>query len=891
MSLTNKRPSPETIFKLFGTPIQDGYTQEDLDYCQLQFLSANSSPAIVESLVQSYHLCPWLVADTLLVIYDDPSICSIAGFSYGVLVEALDTDKIPLIEELCTRRTSIYLNLLYRVSWSTRHSVKSIEDLDILLSFKGCLKVFESKEVWGLNRMRAGVIHLFDEAIMQAAKSSPTLDITQINKIRMEAKRLIPGIQLSSEGGRDEFDDQRPINNLQNAFAPFILGVDGPYHLPFFLDVPFSSLRGFDPKEKLTQNDLAAFSNIENRFYDIMMKLVPNPATKDNFCALIENVYMQDRTKLKFEEKSNCSDSFCYSILMVLLRIAKGIFNPTFIDRIDEKKFPTFCFFNISRMMEISLLRLVSDVKEEYNAPNSLFLLRRQHELIQQYFNFVYDLIDRRKDEVFEILRKGHTATSGNNGGSGIHEQLDCFGGIIDFAPEDKKATRVCEILEDHSFLSTILSIQPILDCRRASKAIFTLINAIFTYKNTMKSSSVKVLGLMDNISGNEVLIKRLISHYSNKHDDGIVEDRYILHEVLRNVKIEVTKDALRMISVCLGSFEEKISQIFDFINSINHYKSKGLMLEDLLKTASDSADSASGGPLLSDDEEEIVGLPRHALQTMGRMTDAELRAFVRSRASGDFDAIYSDIKNQIAFLDSEVKTKIYTKIKVNKHRLANAEKSLKGCAMFLERLLNFLKSFTVINKRLFLNKGVFFRMFSIVNSSLSLLVGEKSLKIRIPNKNEYNFNPKEILRNVELIILNMLRHNEKLIKSSGVDAVLLERAIELSQNKHLLMEDQVLSLREILEVLRDVDKDGQKKDMLGDEDVPDEFLDPLTCLVMENPVTLLTSRVTVDRSTFNQIMLNDQIDPFNRASLDESKIAENLELKERIRQFWEDKK
>lgn len=871
MIQANKKPTPETIFKLFGARVQEEYTQEDLDYCQLQFLSSNTSPSIVEFLVGNYHLCPWLIADTLLLIYDDPSICFLQGFSYGILVEALGTDRIGLVEEICTKRTSVYLNLLYRASWSVKYSTKSIEDLDILLNFKSCLKVFENKEVWGLNRERAGVVYPADEAIMQMTRSNPTLDITQINRLRRETKRPVHSTTDGVCDG-DEFDVQRPISIPPDALAPFALSIDGPYHLPFFLDIPFSSMRGFSPSEKLSQDDLTAFLNMENRFYDILMKLVSNPVMKENFCDLIRNVYSQDRTKLKFDDAKNCSDSFCYSALMVLLKIARGIFSDSFINKIDEKRFPTFCFFNISRMMEISLLRLLGDIKEDYNVGNSLFLLRRQQELIQQYFNFVYDVIDRRMDEVLGVLG---------------HEGPRDLGDTVDFTPNDKKATRVREILEDHSLVDTILSLQPAFDCRMVSKTVLTLIRIIFVYKNRMKGSVIKILGSMDQPPDDGLLIKRLVSHYSNKHDDGIAEDRYVLHEILKSTRVEVTKDALRMVSVCLGSFEEKISQIFDLIGSINQYKSKGCMLEGLLKEVDGDALSSMS---LSDDEEDVVGIPRHALQSMSRMTDVELRAFVRSRVPGDFSAVYEDIKSQIAFLDSEIKTKMYMKIKVNRYRLANAERNMRGCSVFLERLLSFLKSFTVINKRLFLNKSVFFRMFSIVNSALNLLVGEKSLKVRISNKDEYCFNPKEILRSVELIILNMLRHNEKLIKSSGIDATLLERAIGLSQKKHILVEDQIGSLRDILGVLREMGRSDQASDVTG-EDVPDEFLDPLTYLVMEDPVMLLTSGVTIDRSTLNQIMLNDQIDPFNRAPLDESKAVENSELREKIKQFWKEKR
>ena len=50
--------------------------------------------------------------------------------------------------------------------------------------------------------------------------------------------------------------------------------------------------------------------------------------------------------------------------------------------------------------------------------------------------------------------------------------------------------------------------------------------------------------------------------------------------------------------------------------------------------------------------------------------------------------------------------------------------------------------------------------------------------------------------------------------------------------------------------------------------DVPDEFLDPLICTIMCNPVKLPTSNTVVDRSVIARHLLSDPTDPFNRAPL-----------------------
>lgn len=50
--------------------------------------------------------------------------------------------------------------------------------------------------------------------------------------------------------------------------------------------------------------------------------------------------------------------------------------------------------------------------------------------------------------------------------------------------------------------------------------------------------------------------------------------------------------------------------------------------------------------------------------------------------------------------------------------------------------------------------------------------------------------------------------------------------------------------------------------------EIPDDFLDPIVFTLMEDPVILPTSGVSIDRSTIIAHLLNDKHDPFNRKDL-----------------------
>lgn len=82
---------------------------------------------------------------------------------------------------------------------------------------------------------------------------------------------------------------------------------------------------------------------------------------------------------------------------------------------------------------------------------------------------------------------------------------------------------------------------------------------------------------------------------------------------------------------------------------------------------------------------------------------------------------------------------------------------------------------------------------------------------------------------------------------------------------------------------LRNIIKNMQQKES---SNIPDTYLDHLTYEIMKGPVILLTSNVTVDRTTFDMLMMCDGIDPFNREKLSEDKIKAACNLKSKIEQY-----
>lgn len=887
--------SNKTISEMFLSEIPVDYTSEDIESARIVYLT---NPLFsLDHLLTFRSKCSEILIETLIMLYDNLEITNIRHFPFSIFrkfIESGDFDGISITQQICEQRQNFYINLLYTVCTKKENENirQFLSNISVILSFKNCIKTLKNKELWGLSRERTGFYLKNDVEILNLCLRD-LWDITQTNHV----KNLL--LNHHPEMSDSFMNDSRSIDlSNQVIFDSRFLFSAEPYHLPFFLQDAFSLINGFSPSDKLESKDIIEFDNIINQLYEIIHPLLLDLDIKNNFIDLISNVYNQDRTKLVYEAEINCSDSFCYTLMHILLKVSKNILNDSFISKIDEKKFPTFCFFNISRLMEISLSRLIGDLKEDYNKKNIFILLSFENSLIIQYFTFVFNLIDNRQDEVFNVL--ANQLKNLNLLSDELSDRIENIrieskeidikdfvfksSKILAFTPEDAKAKAVAEILADSSFLSTILSMYSFYlgFAKGTNKSVLTVINYLLAYKNTFSMDCLHILNKSHYVL-NSSIISRIVQVYSLRDDNNYYEARHIIHSLLRDCEFEVNIETLRMFSACLGSMEENLSSIFDSIQKINNYNEKEKTLTNILNNNEEEC-------FLSEDEEKITLFEDRFLDLVSTLTIQQLDKLLISRFGSDFENIKSLLLNNLKYRKNEFKLKVLKKIRINLSRKERTEKGLTGSIEFLNGLLVFVKSHTDKNRKAFLNKNIFFRLFSILNSALNLLAGEKASKIKIPNKEAYGLDAKEILRKVVLIVINMLNSNEKLIQSSGLDSNLVQKAIDLCNKKQILNELQIHDLERIYLQLKSVKDEISQDDSLSLEDIPEEFVDPLTFILMRNPVIMSTSKITIDMTTFRQIMLNDQLDPFSRMPINETMITSNTELKKQIDEFLKSK-
>ncbi len=189
-----------------------------------------------------------------------------------------------------------------------------------------------------------------------------------------------------------------------------------------------------------------------------------------------------------------------------------------------------------------------------------------------------------------------------------------------------------------------------------------------------------------------------------------------------------------------------------------------------------------------------------------------------------------------------------------------------------------------------FLNYKLGERLANLLNYSLDVFTSQRGLKLKIKNMKEYGFDPKFILISLVSTYISFLEFPEflelvakdersyKLANFEKVKAIYSRGKINLDYETYEKFEKLIFRLKDIEEEL--------KKSAINYDDAPEEYFDPLTTLLMDDPVLLPSSRMILDRNTIETHLLSDQTDPFNRSILTKEMLIPQFELQESIKRY-----
>ncbi|KAL3935323.1 MAG: hypothetical protein SGBAC_009136 [Bacillariaceae sp.] len=191
----------------------------------------------------------------------------------------------------------------------------------------------------------------------------------------------------------------------------------------------------------------------------------------------------------------------------------------------------------------------------------------------------------------------------------------------------------------------------------------------------------------------------------------------------------------------------------------------------------------------------------------------------------------------------------------------------------------------------LFLLDGLCPRLVNMLIHVLGKLVGSKGLELRVKNPEQYEFRPKEMLRDLCAIFALFTSSEEFQVEcaKSGCNPELLRSAIKTCKKLNLLTGESMTAFESLPDLVDKASKVVQAEEALL-ADAPNEFMDELMATYMTDPV-ILPSGHYVDRSTITQHLLNDQMDPFSRKEMTVDDIKPATELKERMAKWLEEKR
>ncbi|KAI5792948.1 ubiquitin elongating factor core-domain-containing protein [Pyronema domesticum] len=193
-----------------------------------------------------------------------------------------------------------------------------------------------------------------------------------------------------------------------------------------------------------------------------------------------------------------------------------------------------------------------------------------------------------------------------------------------------------------------------------------------------------------------------------------------------------------------------------------------------------------------------------------------------------------------------------------------------------------------------FVQPEIVTRLASMLDYNLEALVGPKCNSLRVRNPDKYRFNPKSLLGEITSIYVN-LKGKEAFVEAIARDGrsyshQTFEQAVGVLRRHNLKSQEDIEALVKLAMKVEETKRREEEEELeLGE--VPDEFTDPLMATLMEDPVILPISGITIDRQTIKAHLLSDATDPFNRTPLKIEDVVEDVALKAKINAWIAERK
>ncbi|KAH3671907.1 hypothetical protein OGAPHI_000093 [Ogataea philodendri] len=226
--------------------------------------------------------------------------------------------------------------------------------------------------------------------------------------------------------------------------------------------------------------------------------------------------------------------------------------------------------------------------------------------------------------------------------------------------------------------------------------------------------------------------------------------------------------------------------------------------------------------------------------------------------------------------------------------KLQDSERMAKSLVQLSNKTIQLFDLFTKEIPTAFIIIEIVDRLAGMLNYNLVALVGPKCNELRVQNPENYHFNPSDLLLHISSIFINLSDEKEFINAvardSRSFNPACFKRAIQILNKVGKIDYEFSTKLDLFVGKAEQVKQEDEEEEMeLGD--IPDEFLDPLMFTLMKDPVKLPHSKVSMDRSVLKAHLMNDPTDPFNRNPLKLEDVEDDVELREKINRFIQERR
>ncbi|ORD99426.1 UBE4A [Hepatospora eriocheir] len=604
-----------------------------------------------------------------------------------------------------------------------------------------------------------------------------------------------------------------------------------------------------------------------NQLFQLIKKLINIPVYKECYMEMIYNYCDQDRAKIKYKIQENADDNFANFFYFTMKNLIEPLLCKfdLFESKLKTSKFVKFLFVNY--------LRVTQTIKKLSVKEIGGYLL-----FILHYFSTDKLIFKEIKNQMNNIKRQYKFLYENEN---------------IDY----KNITNVNDLVKDFNFIDTTLKY--LIETNQIySKYTDVFFHLLFVNRNLCddiisilyKKSTYK----SENIIKSDCILRRILAIYGCNDNKNNYKCKQQILEILTEYDFSVDIDSLRLANTVISDLSTFFQGSLDNKETYIKMYKEVIELENKLHSDKNFELSEPEDDRDEDYRDFFYGQIPFISNLSDKIYEREInRINVEDRVLiTNLVYIYKH-QNDKYFIAQE----LHTKISSMKRYL----KEMKGYSLAFKFQLRLLNIIVDKNRKLFLNRNVFHTLsrtidfmikkqqkFNNLDDVMEFNPKYKELKIYELNRLKFEKYPNEKLfpstLNMKLKIVELLRKFKSFVKHLDIKYDELEAFYsDIKSKSDTITQNDMKEILECLKNHKEVDEDYLL-------DCPEEYLDLVTGMLMRDPVILKTSRQIIDKSTFNQIMLHDRIDPFNREEMNEDSFIENKELKEEIEKYLKNK-